>query len=85
MDTSIIFIPIVIATLVIIAILAFIVNRHKGEQKLTPLTGVAFGFVLAGLFTGDDRLIGYSLLGIGVVLAIIDIVRKLKNKKILLK
>jgi hypothetical protein len=85
MDTSMIYIPIVIATLAIIAILAFIINRHKGKQKFTPLAGVAFGFVLAGLFTGDDRLIGYSLLGIGVVLAIIDIIRKVKNEKILVK
>jgi len=81
MDISIIFIPIVLATLMIIAILVFVINKHKGQNKFTPLAGLAFGFVLAGLFTGDDRFIGYSLLGIGITLAIIDIVRKLKSKK----
>lgn len=79
MDLSMIYIPVVIAAVVIIAILAFVINRHKGKQKFTPLAGLAFGFVLAGLFTGDDRFIGYSLLGIGIVLAVVDIVRKMKH------
>ncbi len=47
---------------------------------MTPLTGLAFGFILAGIIFGDDRLIGYSLLGIGVILAVIDIFKKLKSK-----
>ncbi|MFA5833827.1 MAG: hypothetical protein WDA22_10170 [Bacteroidota bacterium] len=80
MDISIIFIPILLATLIIIAILFFVINKHKGQNKFSPLGGLAFGFVLAGLFTGDDRFIGYSLLGIGILLAGIDIVRKLRHK-----
>ncbi|MFA6456730.1 MAG: hypothetical protein WCW40_07910 [Bacteroidota bacterium] len=79
MDISIIFIPLLLATLMIIAILAFVINRHKGRNKFTPLGGLAFGFILAGLFTSDDRLIGYSLFGIGIILAVIDIIRKLRH------
>jgi hypothetical protein len=80
MNTSQIYIAVSIVALAIIAILLFSVFKNKEAKKLTPLAGLAFGFVLAGLFFGNDRLIGYSLLGIGVILAIIDIVRKMKNK-----
>jgi hypothetical protein len=38
------------------------------------------GFVLAGILFGENRLVGYALLGIGVILAVIDIVRKSKSK-----
>lgn len=80
MNTSQIYIAISLVALVIIAILVFVVSRNKQANKLTPLAGLAFGFVLAGLFFGDEGLVGYSLFGVGIILAIIDIARKLKNK-----
>jgi hypothetical protein len=40
------------------------------------MAGLAWGFVLAGILFGDDRLVGYSLMGVGVVLAIVDIVMR---------
>jgi hypothetical protein len=75
------YITISIALLALIAIFSFIVRKHKEPQKFTPLAGLAFGFVLAALFTGGDRLIGYSLFGIGIILSVIDIVRKMKPKQ----
>jgi chromate transport protein ChrA len=80
MDTSQFYIAMCIVILAIIAILVFVINKKKQDQKLTPVAGLAFGFVLAGLFFGKQRLIGYGLLGIGLIIAIIDIVRKSKNK-----
>jgi len=71
------------ATIVILAVIAtvfFFVTKKRQQSRLTPLAGLAFGFILAGLFFGDDRMIGYGLLGIGVILAVIDIVRRLKSK-----
>ena len=54
----------------------------KQKQKtLTPLAGLAFAFIILGIIFGDSRLIWYSLMGIGVLLAVIDIVKKLKKKK----
>ena len=73
MNTSVAYIAVSIAALAIITILVFFVSKGKRENRLTPLAGLAFGFVLAGIIFGDDRLIGYSLLGVGVVLAIVDI------------
>jgi hypothetical protein len=36
---------------------------------------------MAGLIFGDNRFIGYSFLGLGVLFAIIDIIRKVKKTK----
>ena len=79
MNTSQIFIAVSIAVLAIVALLVFFMGKSRKENRLTPLAGLAFGFVLAGILFGDDRLIGYSLLGIGVILAVVDIFRKSKS------
>jgi RsiW-degrading membrane proteinase PrsW (M82 family) len=79
MDVSQIYILISIVVLLIIAILVFFVKKNKKQQKpLTPLAGVAFAFIVAGILFGDNRIIGYSLMGVGVIFAIIDII---KNRK----
>jgi len=78
MDASQAYILISILILLVIAILFFIVRKNRRQQRLTPLAGIAFGFVVAGIVFGGSRIIGYSLIGIGVLLSIIDMVRKLK-------
>ena len=80
MSTSQIYIVISVVVLAIIGLLIFFVGKNKKGKKLTPLTGLAFGFILAGIIFADDRLIGYSLIGVGVILAIIDIFKKLRSK-----
>lgn len=82
MDASQIYVLIGIVVLAIIAVLVFFVNKKKNKkhEKLSPLVGIAFGFMIAGIvFGGDDRLIGYSLIGIGIILAIWDMIRKSKK------
>ena len=78
MSTSQIYILISIITLAIIAVVV-ILRRKKEQKPLSTLAALAFSLVLAGIFFGDDRLIGYSLLGAGVILAFIDIVQKSKK------
>jgi hypothetical protein len=80
MSPSQIYIAISIAVLAIIALLVFFVNKNKKEKKLSKLAGLSFAFIIAGIIFGDDRLIGYSLIGVGVILAIIDIIEKSKSK-----
>lgn len=80
MAASQIYIAISIVVLAILAVLFFFLNKNKKDRKLTPLAGIAFGFILAGIIFGDDRRIGYSLMGIGVILSVIDIILKLKKK-----
>jgi hypothetical protein len=80
MNPAQIYIAIAIAVLALIALLVFVVRKTQRGKSLTPLAGLAFGFILAGLFFGgDNRLIWYSLLGVGVLLAVFDIVRKMKG------
>jgi hypothetical protein len=81
MNTSQIYLTLSIPVLLIITVRAFIVGRNSKEKVCSPLTGLASGFVLAGIVFGGDRLIGYALLGVGVVLAIVDMVRRLKERK----
>jgi hypothetical protein len=75
MVLSQIYIAIAIIVLAVIALIVF-VYKGKTRKRLTPLASLAFAFVLAGIIFGEDRLIGYSLMGIGFILAIIDAVIK---------
>ena len=77
MNASQIFILISIIVLAIIAMV--VILRRKKQKPLSKLAALAFSFVIAGIVFGDDRLIGYSLMGAGVILAVIDIVKKSKK------
>lgn len=76
MNAPIPYVATAIVALVILTILAYVTFRNRRPEKLTPLAGLAFAFVLAGILFGENRLPGYILMGIGVLLAIFDIVRK---------
>jgi uncharacterized membrane protein HdeD (DUF308 family) len=78
MNASPFYIAAVIVALAVVALLVFVVDRKRKGQRLTTLAGLAFGCILAGIFFGDERPIGYSLLGAGLILAIADIIRKSK-------
>jgi hypothetical protein len=78
MESSQIYILISIIILLIIALVVFFVRKDKKRERLTPLAGIAFAFVIAGMVFGDSRLVGYSLIGVGVLLAVIDVIRKLR-------
>jgi hypothetical protein len=79
MNPSQIYIAISIVVLAIIAML-FFVSKGRKEKRLTPLASLAFGFILAGILFGDNRLIGYGMLGIGVILAVVDMFNRLRSK-----
>jgi uncharacterized membrane protein len=78
MNSTQIYIAISIVALALIAVFMFVAFKHRKVQRLTPLAGLGFGCILAGMFFGEEKVIGYSLLGIGVVLAVIDIVKRPK-------
>lgn len=78
MNISQMYIVISIVVLAVIALLVFVVGKKGRGQRLTPLASLAFAFVLAGILFGENRLVGYGLMGVGVVLAIVDIFNKSK-------
>lgn len=76
MNMTLPYIVISVGSLLILAMLAYATVKSGRPKRLTPLAGLAFAFVLAGVLFGEERLIGYGLIAVGVVLALIDIWRK---------
>ena len=76
METSQLYILVSIVVLAIAALLIFLIQTDRTENRLKPLDGLAFGFILAGILFGEGRPLGYSLLGIGVLLAVVDMVNR---------
>jgi len=74
-----IYIIIAIGSLVVIAALMIFTKKIKPEAKLSALAALSFAFIIAGIIFGESRLVGYSLMGIGVILALIDLAKKLKK------
>lgn len=79
MNTSQVYIAIAMVVLAVAAFVVFFIQKEKKHNKLTPLASLAFGFILFGFFFEEDRLIGYGLLGVGVVLSVIDMLRRSKG------
>lgn len=81
MNISLIYIAVSIGVLAVIGLLVYLSGRAGNEKRITPLASLAFGFVLAGIVFGEDRVVGYGLMGIGVLLAVIDIVNRSRRRR----
>ncbi len=55
-----------------IAILVLLVLNRRKIHRISTLTMFGMTMVVLGIIFGDSRWISYSLIGIGVLLAIID-------------
>lgn len=69
-----------ILLIIIFALLVFFVSNTRNKNRLSPLAGLAFGFILAGIYFRDNRYLGYGLIAVGVILAVIDIFSRPKAK-----
>ena len=78
MNISQLYILISILALAII-MLTLVLAGKKTQKPLSALTALAFGFVLVGIIFGENPLVGYSFMGIGVILAVIDAIKKPKK------
>jgi uncharacterized membrane protein len=79
MDASQIWILVSLAVLAAVALLVFRAGKAGKQNRLTPLAGLAFGFIMAGLLFGDERWLGYGLFAVGAILAVVDIVKRSRN------
>jgi hypothetical protein len=62
----------------VLAAVAFLVAKVGGGGKrrpVSPLAKFALFLIIAGMVLGESRLVGYVLIGSGVVLALIDMKR----------
>jgi len=75
-----VWIAISIAALIVIMVL-LLISRRKGKQLLNPSNLLILGmsFVVLGIIFGDERIIGYSFIGVGVLLSVIDAIRNSKQ------
>jgi len=73
-------IAISIIALVVIMVL-LLISRRKRNQIINPSNLLVLGmsFVVLGIIFGDERVIGYSFIGIGVLLSVIDAIRNRKQ------
>lgn len=60
-------------------IMMFIGNKNLKTKRLSVLSSIAFGCIVAGIVFGENKLIAYSLFGIGVILSLVDVYIKSKN------
>lgn len=81
MFTGSFFLLLSIISLAVLAFFIFYKRKEMPGKNLTPLAGLAFGFILCGILFGDNQILGYSLLGIGVGLAVADIIIKVRSGK----
>jgi hypothetical protein len=74
-------ITISIIALVVIMVL-LLISRRKGKQLINPSNLLVLGmsFVVLGIIFGDERIIGYSFIGIGIALSVIDAIRNRKQE-----
>jgi hypothetical protein len=67
-------IAISISALVVIVVL-LLIGRGKQYHKPSNLAILGMSLVVLGIIFGDDRVIGYSFIGVGVLLSVIDAIR----------
>jgi asparagine N-glycosylation enzyme membrane subunit Stt3 len=74
-------IAISIIALVVIMVL-LLISRRTGKQLLNPSNLLVLGMscVVLGIIFGDSRVLGYSFIGVGVLLSVIDAVRNRKQQ-----
>lgn len=65
---------------VLVFVRLFIGNKNFKTKKLSILSSIAFGFIVAGIVFSENRMISYSLFVIGIILSAVDAYIKSKNK-----
>ena len=70
-------------SIVALVILVVFLLRGRGKQYHKPSNLAVLGMslvVLGIIFGADDRIIGYSFIGVGVLLSVIDGIRNRKQQ-----
>jgi len=81
MEISQIYLIIAIIALAITLAVIFFVRKGKRKNQLTPLTGLAFAFIIAGIVFVEGRWMSYGFFGVAIILAVIDMIMKTKKRK----
>ncbi len=55
-----------------IAIVVLLILNRRKSRRISTLTMLGMTVIVLGIIFGDSRLVGFPLMGLGVLLAIID-------------
>ena len=77
MESLWIFISIVALVVIVVLLL---ISRRKQYPKPSNLAILGMSLVVLGIIFGDSRIIGYSFIGVGVLLSVVDAVRNRKKQ-----
>jgi hypothetical protein len=69
-----VWIAISIIALVVIVVL-LLIARGRQYQQPSNLAIVGMSLAVLGIIFGDSRIVGYSFIGVGVLLSVIDAIR----------
>ena len=83
MTGSAVFIYVALIILAAITLVVLILKTSAKNRQLSPLAGLSFVILLAGIIFGDEQWYGYGLMAVGISLALLAISRinKLKRKR----
>jgi hypothetical protein len=78
MNTSfpIIAVAIAVVALIVVVLLVLLANRNRPVKRLSVLAGLAFACIVAGVIFSENQVLGYGLIGLGVILAVVDMLMK---------
>lgn len=65
-----------------ILLLVLIIKTSGKHRRLKPLSGLGFVMIVAGIVLAGNPMLGYGLMGIGILITIVSIlkVNKLKSR-----
>jgi lysylphosphatidylglycerol synthetase-like protein (DUF2156 family) len=63
----------IVALVVVVALL--LIARGRQYQQPSNLAIVGISLVVLGIIFGDTRVLGYSLIGVGVLLSVMEAIR----------
>jgi drug/metabolite transporter superfamily protein YnfA len=73
MQSSEVYIVLILAALLIISVLFLLFKFLRESRKSSMLIGLAVVFMITGFLLDDQKMVGNSLLGIGIMLSLIDV------------
>jgi len=83
MTGSALYIYVALIILAAIALVVLILKTSAKNRQVSSLAGLSFVIILAGIVFGDEQWFGYGLMVVGILLAVLAIIRinKLKRRK----
>lgn len=78
MEATFIFMAILIGVFAILTVIGYI--KRNREKRITPAAFAALALIAVGIFLGDVKMIGYSMMGAGMILFIFEMIREYKKK-----